>query len=80
MRLEAAQEHGAANEYEEAEVDISPARISDAKSSELVLPGQGALHHLAVPAQPLVYIHPRTLNTRSDAAPAQPSTLLLQSP
>jgi hypothetical protein len=45
--MEAAPEHDAATEDEEAEVDIGPALIADSKSPELILPGQRAIHHPA---------------------------------
>ena len=54
VRVEAAQEHEAATEDEEAEVDIVPAFVADSKSAELVLPGLGSFHDPGVETESLL--------------------------
>ena len=70
VRVEAAQQHDAASQGEEAEVDIIPAFVADSKSAELVLPGQSALNHLSVAAESFLGLDAWTSNARGDAAQA----------
>ena len=63
---------------EEAEVDVSSALVTHPKPSELVPPGQRALHHPAVPSQPLLGFDSWLGNAWGDTTPAQPSSVLLR--
>ena len=49
-------------------MDVGPAFVPDGKPSESVQPGQGALHHPAVPAQPLARLDPSTRDAALNAA------------
>jgi hypothetical protein len=57
-------------------VDIVPAFIPHAQAPLLVEPRVGALHHPAVPPQPLLRLDAGPCDTRSDAASAQAPAVL----
>jgi hypothetical protein len=59
-------------------VDIVPAFIPHAQAPLLIDPRVGALHHPAVPPQPLLRLDAGSCDAGSDAASAQASAVLVR--
>lgn len=52
-------------------MDVGSSFIADDETLHLIQPGEGALHHPAVPAQPLTGVDPRACDSALDAACSQ---------
>src|SRR5947209_15129469 len=66
--LEEAEADRGAGEDEEGEVDVVPPLVADHEPAAAGDPGQGALHHPPVPAQPLAALDPAPGDPGDDAA------------
>lgn len=77
-RIAAAEEHDAAAEDEEAEVDVVPALVTDTESTKLILLGQSALRHPTVTSQALLGLDTWSCDAWCDAALSKTAPVLLR--
>src|SRR3954471_22920258 len=71
--LEEAEADRGAGEDEEGEVDVVAALVADHQPAAAGDPGQGALHHPPVPAQPLAALDPAPGDASSSSRSRSPS-------